>query len=112
MTQDLFQYIQPRKYRGAVVIVGGNIGCDATRFSCSGVFGRVVAVECMGEGTKLRQCILQDQYKPAPIEVLATFVSNRSELFLNVNRSPNDGKWFLTEVPVGPDSTRVPAVKL
>jgi FkbM family methyltransferase len=112
MTQDLFQYIQSRKYRGTVVVVGGNIGHDVTQFSCSSAFGRVVAVECMVGETNLRQCILQDRHNLAPIEVVATFVSSRPELFLNVNRSPNDGKWFLTEVPIGTDSTRVRAVKL
>jgi FkbM family methyltransferase len=112
MALDPFQYIQSRKYRGTVVVVGGHIGHDAIRFSRSSAFGRVVAVEGVGGAYNFLQSTLLDQDKSAPIEVLATFVSNRPELFLNVDKSPNDGKWFLTEVPVGPDSNRVSAITL
>ena len=36
----------------------------------------------------------------------------RPELFLNVDRGPNDSKWFVTEVPVGPNSILVSASRL
>ena len=51
-------------------------------------------------------------HKAAPIESLVTFVSNSRELFLNVGRGARNEKWFVTEVPVGPESSPVCAITL
>jgi FkbM family methyltransferase len=110
---DPLQYVQSKEYRGTVVVVGGNVGDDAIFFSRSCGFERVVAIEGIEAAAKnLLQDISQHQYGAGSIDVLATFVSSRPELFLNIDRSPNDSKWFVTEVPVGPDSIRVSAKRL
>ena len=102
------RYLQSRKYRGTIIVIGDNAKNDAMFFVRSCVFDRVVAVDGNVPGTNLHN--IRDQDKGAPIEFLSTFVSNRPGLFLNT--SSNAGKWFLTEVPVGPNSTGVSALTL
>jgi FkbM family methyltransferase len=110
MTLEPLQYLRSKKYRGTIVVVGGNIGHDAIFFSRSCTFGRVVTVDGIETAAKnLLKNISRDQYRGAPIEILPTFVSNRPELFFNVE---SDGRWFATEVPVGPDSIQVSAITL
>jgi FkbM family methyltransferase len=113
MTLEPLRYLQSKKYRGTIVVVGGNNEHDAIFFSRCCTFDRVVTVEGIEAAAKnLLQTISRDRDGAAPIEVLATLVSNRPKLFLNVDRGPNDTKWFVTEVAVGPASIEISAITL
>src|SRR5262249_20962331 len=103
---ELLRYLQSREYRGTIIVIGDNVRDDVIFCARSCGFGRVVAVGGNVPGTNSLHNI-QNQVKDARIEVVSTFVSNRPELFLNQTTRPAGEKWFLTEVPVGPDSRRV-----
>ena len=103
---ELFRYLQSREYRGTIIVIGDNVRDDVIFCARSCRFGRVVAVDGNVTNTNSPHNI-RNQDKDARIEVVSTFVSIRPELFLNQTTRPAGGKWFLTEVPVGPDSTRV-----
>jgi FkbM family methyltransferase len=106
------QYLQTLKYRGTIIVVGGNTGRDAIFFSRSCTFSRVVTVDGIGPAAENFLPGILENDRAAPIELLATFVSNRAELFLNIDTGSHDRKWFVTEVPIGPESIRVSAITL
>jgi FkbM family methyltransferase len=103
-------YIQSRRYRGTVIIVGEDIEEDAIFLARSCRFDLVVAVGRIGALKNLPKRIIETQC--APVEVLVTHVSDRAELFLNLHQDANGRKSFVSEVPIGPDSKRVTAVSL
>jgi FkbM family methyltransferase len=110
---NTLRYLRSLGYRGTAVDVGANIGNQAIFFSRFCAFGRVVAVE----GSEEIQKILRDnlRHRPngaCPVEVIDAFVSSVPELYLNRYHATQEGRWFLSEVPVGADSVRVSTVAL
>jgi FkbM family methyltransferase len=111
MSLEPVRYLQSSKYRGTAVVIGDDIKRDAMLFAESGAFDRVVAVD----GSEAARAFLHktrnaDADTGTPIEILSKFVSNRPEMFLNLDTC--NGRWFVTEVPIGPASARVSATTL
>jgi FkbM family methyltransferase len=110
---DPLQYVKSRGYGGTVVVIGGDIEREVMFLARSCKFDLVIAADAMkGKTHFLQDEVQHGRCETAPIKSLATFVSSSRELFLNVGKGARNGKWFVTEVPVGPDSTPLPTVTL
>jgi len=110
---EILAKIRSLGYRGAVVDIGANTGNHCVFFSRFCEFRRIVAVEGPKDLCEvLRENARHNENAACPIEVVGAFVSCMRDLYFNDGTKSFPGKWFLTEVPISPDSTPVRTVTL
>jgi FkbM family methyltransferase len=110
---EVLAKIRSLRYRGAVVDIGADTGTHCVFFSRFCEFRRIIAVE----GPKdlcvvLRENARHNENPVRPIEVVGAFVSCMRDVYFNDGTKSLPGRWFLTEVPISPDSMPVRTVTL